>query len=242
MHETELVIKFLKNKRGVSRIATLFSNDGKGIEWVEWAKKHAANYGLDVVASEEMDPQPMDVTPQLTKINQTDAQAIMMSVAGTGNVIVQKNKMQLGMKQLLVTGSAYHSKRYLKLSGEAAEGCLVPGYKTSAFAMLPETDPSKGLIVKLKEQYKKDYDEDFNIFCALGWDRMKIVIEALERANPDLSDLKKARTQVRDEIEKTKNFVGGIGVHSFSPDRHSSSGLDAMIMLEVKNGEFTVAQ
>jgi branched-chain amino acid transport system substrate-binding protein len=241
MHEAELDCQFLK-KKGSSKIATLLSTDAKGQEFGEWMRKHAPNYKLEIVAAEEMSPDATDVTPQLTKINQSKAEAIVLSVAGTGNVVVQKNKMQLGMNQLLVMGSAYHSKRYLELGGKAAEGCFVPGYKLSIFDQLPESDPSKSVIGRLKKEYRDKYNEDFTIFCGLGWDRMMIVIKALERAKPDLSNLEKAREQIRNEIEKTYNFMGTIGVHSFSPEKHSSSGLSALTILTVKNGEFVIAE
>jgi branched-chain amino acid transport system substrate-binding protein len=47
---------------------------------------------------------------------------------------------------------------------------------------------------------------------------------------------------VRDEIEKTKNFIGTGGVVNMSPTDHLGLDLSAFRMLEIKGGEWTLVQ
>ena len=47
---------------------------------------------------------------------------------------------------------------------------------------------------------------------------------------------------MRDEIEKTKGFVGTGGVVTMSPTDHMGLDLSAFRMLEIKNGDWAVLQ
>ena len=45
---------------------------------------------------------------------------------------------------------------------------------------------------------------------------------------------------MRDEIEKTKGFIGTGGVVNMSPTDHLGLDLSAFRMLEIKNGDWTL--
>ena len=61
------------------------------------------------------------------------------------------------------------------------------------------------------------------------------MVDALKRANSTDSD------KVRDEIEKTKGFVGTGGVVNMSPTDHLGLDLTAFRMLEIRNGDWMLA-
>ena len=63
-----------------------------------------------------------------------------------------------------------------------------------------------------------------------------ILVEAMKRAGG--SD----KAKVRDEIEKTKGFIGTGGVVNMSPTDHMGLDLSAFRMLEIKNGDWTLVQ
>ena len=48
--------------------------------------------------------------------------------------------------------------------------------------------------------------------------------------------------KIRDEIEKTKGFIGTGGVVNMSPTDHMGLDLSAFRMLEIKNGDWTLLQ
>jgi hypothetical protein len=50
------------------------------------------------------------------------------------------------------------------------------------------------------------------------------------------------KAKVRDEIEKTKNFIGTGGVVNMSPTDHLGLDLSAFRMLEIKGGDWTLVQ
>ncbi len=47
---------------------------------------------------------------------------------------------------------------------------------------------------------------------------------------------------MRDEIEKTQNFIGTGGIFNMSANDHLGLGLDAFQMLEIKNGDWSLVQ
>jgi len=63
-----------------------------------------------------------------------------------------------------------------------------------------------------------------------------VFVEAAERAGSF------EQAKVRDEIEKTKNFIGTGGIVNMSPNDHLGLDLSAFRMLEIKGGDWTLVQ
>ncbi|MFX9054064.1 hypothetical protein ABTN50_19040, partial [Acinetobacter baumannii] len=61
-----------------------------------------------------------------------------------------------------------------------------------------------------------------------------ILVEAIKRANS--TDAAK----IRDEIEKTKGFMGTGGLVNMSPTDHMGLDLTAFRMLEIKHGDWEI--
>jgi branched-chain amino acid transport system substrate-binding protein len=61
-------------------------------------------------------------------------------------------------------------------------------------------------------------------------------VEAIKRANSTDGEM------VRDEIEKTKGFIGTGGVVNMSATDHMGLDLSAFRMLEIKKGDWTLLQ
>ena len=68
------------------------------------------------------------------------------------------------------------------------------------------------------------------------YDGLMILVEAMKRAGG--AD----KAKVRDEIEKTKGFIGTGGVVNMSPTDHMGLDLSAFRMLEIKNGDWDVGE
>jgi branched-chain amino acid transport system substrate-binding protein len=68
------------------------------------------------------------------------------------------------------------------------------------------------------------------------YDGLMILVEAMQRARS--AD----KAKVRDEIERTKNFMGTGGVVNMSPTDHLGLDLTAFRMIDIKNGDWTLAQ
>ena len=68
------------------------------------------------------------------------------------------------------------------------------------------------------------------------YDGLMILVEAMQRAKST------DKAKVRDEIEKTRGFMGTGGIVTMSGADHLGLDLTAFRMLEIKGGDWTLLQ
>ena len=222
-------------KRGITKVALISGNGGFGKSGRGQSLAIAHNYGISVVADESYGTKDSDMTTQLTKIRNSDAEAILNFGFGSGPAIVTKNVRQLGIKLPLYQSHGVASKKYIELAGSAAEGVRLPAAALLVASSLNDNDPQKKVLVEYKSRFEAKYGS-VSTFGGHAYDGLLVALEAIERANS--TDKKK----VRDEIEKTTNFIGTGGIFTMSPSDHLGLGLDAFKMLEIKNGNWTIVK
>ena len=99
---------------------------------------------------------------------------------------------------------------------------------------MPESDPLKKVALAYKTKYENETGEPVSTFGGHMYDALMILVQAMQRAkNAD-------KAKVRDEIEKTDNFVGTGGTVNMSPTDHLGLDLTAFRMLEIKNGDWVL--
>jgi len=99
---------------------------------------------------------------------------------------------------------------------------------------LPANDPQKPVVVNYTKEYEAKTGQAVSTFGGHAYDGLMILVQAMQRA-------KSAEpAKVRDEIEKTKGFVGTGGIVNMSPTDHMGLDLSAFHMLEIKNGDWTL--
>jgi len=176
------------------------------------------------------------MSPQLTNIKgKAGVQAVINPGFGQGPAIVTRNYRQLGITQPLYQSHGVGSKQFIELAGPAAEGVRLPAAALLVAEKLPDSDPQKKVVVDYKKMYEAKTGQPVSTFGGHMYDGLMILVEALQRAKS--AD----KAKVRDEIEKTKGFVGTGGVVNMSPTDHMGLDLSAFRMLEIKNGDWALA-
>jgi branched-chain amino acid transport system substrate-binding protein len=222
-------------KRGISKVALISGSGGFGKSGRGQSLALAPEYGIEIVADESYGAKDTDMTAQLTKIRDTDAQAILNFGFGTGPAIVTKNVRQLGITLPLYQSHGVASKKFIELAGEAAEGVRLPAAALLVADKLPDSDPQKPILMAYKGKYEAAHGA-VSTFGGHAYDGLFMALGAIDRA--DSTDKEK----VRAEIERTKGFVGTGGIFNMSADDHLGLGLDAFRMLEIKNGDWTLVE
>lgn len=231
----EKIFENLK-KRSLTKIALISGTDGYGKSMRAECLKVAPKWGMEVLADETYNPTDSDMTPQLTNIKSTKGvQAVINPGFGQGPAIVTRNYRQLGIEAPLYESHGVSSKSYIDLAGEAANGVRLPAAALLVADQLPDNDPQKKVVVAYRDKFEKETGQPVSTFGGHMHDALFILKEAMERAGS--ADPKK----VRDEIEKTKGFVGTGGTVNMSPEDHLGLDLTAFKMLEIKNGDWTLA-
>lgn len=147
-----------------------------------------------------------------------------------------RNYRQLGITVPLYQSHGVASKQFIELAGPAAEGVRLPAAALLVADKLPDSDPQKKVVMQYTADYTKKTGQPVSTFGGHAYDGFHIWKEAVERAKTDNA------AKVRDEIEKTKGFIGTGGVVNMSPTDHMGLDLSAFRMLEIKSGDWTLVQ
>lgn len=231
----EKIFEDLK-QRNLTKIAMISGTDGFGASMKAQCTKAAPAYSIQIVTEESYGPRDSDMTGQLTKIKNTAGiQAVVNPGFGQGPAIVTRNYAQLGMTATpLYQSHGVASKSFIELAGPAAEGVRLPAAALLVGDKLPDSDSQKKVVVDYKKTYEDGTKQPVSTFGGHAYDGLMILVEAMKRANSN--DPKK----IRDEIEKTKGFVGTGGVVTMSATDHLGLDLTAFRMLEIKNGDWSL--
>ena len=100
---------------------------------------------------------------------------------------------------------------------------------------LSDNDPLKPVAMAYKIKFEKTTGQPVSTFGGHMRDGLLILVEAMKRAKSA------NKAKVRDEIERTKNFIGTGGVVNMSASDHLGLDLTSFRMLEIKNGDWVLA-
>lgn len=218
------------NKVAMISINNAFGEDGR-MQLLDLGPKKA----VQVVATEKFDPKDTDMTAQLTKIKAGGAMAVLSWSVGPPPAIVTKNFRQLGIQGPLIQSHGVASKRYIEMSGTAANGVLLPAGRLIVASQLPDSDPQKKLLLEYTKNYQEKFKQPVSTFGGHAWDGLMLVVNALKAVGPD-------KSKMRDHIENIKNFVGTGGIFNYSPADHNGLTKDAFVIVEIVNGDWKLSQ
>jgi len=223
-------------KRGITRVGLLSETSGFGQSGRKETQAAAARYGITLVADETYAPKDTDMTAQLTKIrNAEGVQAVFVFGLGQGPAIATRNFQQLAIKLPLYHAHGIASDEFIKLTGAAAEGVRLPAAALIVAKQLPTSDPQKAVVLAYDKAYRDRYKEDVSTFGGHAYDALMILTDAIKRAGS--AD----RAKVRDAIEQTRGYMGTGGLVNLSPTDHLGLDLSAFRMLEIRNGDWVLA-
>ncbi len=215
-----------KNKS--TRVAILTVSDSFGSSGREQLKLNAPKYGIQIISDDTYGPKDTDMTPQLTKIRGSNAQALICWGTNPGPAIVARNVRQLGIKIPVYMSHGVSSKKFIELAGSSAEGIMLPSGRVLVADLLPDSDRQKKSLLSFKKDYQIHFNKEGDHFAGHAWDAMMLLKTAIERGGDSPS-------AIRDQLEKTRNFAGIGGVFNFSRTDHSGLGKDAFVLVKVKN-------
>ncbi len=221
--------------RNLTTIALISGTDAFGKSMRDQCVAVAPKAGIKIAHEESYGPRDSDMTPQLTNIrNAAGVQAVVNPGFGQGPAIVTRNYRQLAIQQPLYQSHGVASKQFIELAGPAAEGVRLPAAAILIADKLPATDPQKPVVVNYTRTYQQKTGQAVSTFGGHAYDGLMILVQAMQRAKS--AD----KAKVRDEIEKTKGYIGTGGIVNMSPADHMGLDLSAFHMLEIKSGDWTL--
>jgi branched-chain amino acid transport system substrate-binding protein len=223
-------------RRNLTTIALISGTDAFGKSMRDQCVAVAPKAGIRIAHEETYGPRDSDMTPQLTNIRtKAGVQAVVNPGFGQGPAIVTRNYRQLALAMPLYQSHGVASKQFIELAGAAAEGVRLPAAALLVADKLPDADPQKAVVVGYSKTYRQKTGQAVSTFGGHAYDGLMILTQAMQRAKS--AD----KSKVRDEIERTRGYVGTGGIVNMSPTDHMGLDLSAFRMLEIKGGDWTLA-
>jgi len=219
--------------QGLSKVALFAGSGGFDKSCSANARELAGEYGMEIVADETHGKGDTDMTAQLTKIKNTaGVQVLLYCGFGADAVVEAKNYKQLGMSLPHYQSHGSASMQFVKGTEGASEGMRLPAAALLVAGQMPDSHPQKKIGLDFEAAYTAKYNEPISTFGGHAYDGLMIAIGAIERAGS--ADKEK----VRDEIEKTKNYIGADGIYTMSATDHLGLDTNSFVMVEIRDGNW----
>ncbi|MDI6619495.1 MAG: ABC transporter substrate-binding protein [Clostridiales bacterium] len=164
-----------------------------------------------------------DFSSQLTTIKKLNADVIFAPGNFTESALLIKQARQLGIKTPIIGGDTWEADEFLQLGGSAVEGAV---FSTFFAKDKPLNSESEKFLKEFDAEYK---GKEPSAVSALGYDAYRVILDAIKRAGSADS------VKIRDELAKTKDFVGAAGNITFDEDRNA---IKNAVIKKVEGGKF----
>jgi branched-chain amino acid transport system substrate-binding protein len=236
IHVSAHQVKYLRAK-GLTRIASLYVNDAFGEDSRRGLAEMLKGTGIELVFEDKFEHTDKDMTPQLTRVRASGAQALVVHAIPPAASIVTRNFRDLGLRIPLIHNHGVGNKPFMDLAGGAAEGVIFPIGKMLVAEELPDADAQKKVLLDFVNWYEKGTGKPRSTFAGHAWDALQMTLPILARLPADLP-LPEARARVRDELEQVQNFVGTGGIFNMSREDHVGLDERSMVLVRIENGQW----
>lgn len=212
------VLSELKLKKGVILIDNS-SDYSKGL--AEFFKAALTKGGGEVLGEEGYLQKDQDFKTILTKVKALNPEFIYVPgyYEEVGKIV--KQARELGMDIPMVGGDGWDSAKLSEIAGGAA---LNNTYFTNHYSPEDSSEASK----KYVEAFKKEYNETPDGPSVLGYDALKLVVDAIKRANSA------EPAKISEALAKTKDYPGASGVLTINETHDATK---SAVIIEMKDGK-----
>jgi branched-chain amino acid transport system substrate-binding protein len=234
-----LVEHMVKTK--VKTAAVIATNDPYGENWGRVFNAVAAKNGIKVVADVRYLRTDTSVTAQVLKIMMAKPEVVLVAAPGGPTVLPQTTLFDQGYKGQIYQSHGAALPAFLTLGKQKVEGTILAA---SLMLVLPEianSNPSKKVASDYIAAYEKLNGSKPATFGANVYDAGLLLEAAIPTAaKSGKPGSKEFRSALRDALENSKNVVGTQGVFNMTPADHSGFDERGRVLIQVKNGNWTL--
>ncbi len=235
-----LNLSYLSQNLGISKYAILTENSGYGQGGKVYLPQLSANYNMTIIEEQSFDPGASDLTPQLTNIKNSEAQAIFIWGSSPTAAMAVKQAREMGILLPIMATPPQISPSMVESFGEYYEiepSLIAITAKIDIWQQLPDSDPDKAICRQFAELYQAEYGHPPSMWSVLGAQEILLIEDGLKRANADPANLEAARSKLRDAFETTEDLNLLVGVYTMSPEDHYGLVREKMVLITFKDGE-----
>lgn len=221
--QARAIASYAFNEMGLKKYAILFDQGNPySVSLATPFAEYISSKGGQIVANEPFQTGTNDFRPQLTKIKQTNPDAIHITGYLKENSLIVNQARELGITVPFVGNNSCFFP-FAETAGKAAEGVVFPNN-------IALDDPRYQQFIA---DYKTRFGKDPVVHAWMGYDNMMIIANGIKKAN------KLDSVAIRDAIEnETKDVQGITDKLTIDPKTHRPVNLPLAI-LQVKDGKYS---
>ena len=222
----KVMAKFASNELGAETAAVLtFMGDvySEGLSQVFIDNFIAL--GGDIVAQEFYMKDTDDYGDQFAVIAVGDPDVVFIPGFVPDSPAAVMQGRQAGLDAVFLGGDGWDNAKLSEIGGDALEGSYFSTYFTASVPL----DKASTETRKFVSAYLDVYGVPPTGRAALGYDALRIVVEAMHRAGAGMS-----AEAIRAEIEATNNYNGATVLSSYDENRHAAK---SAVVMTIRNGK-----
>jgi branched-chain amino acid transport system substrate-binding protein len=231
--------------RGIKRVGIIGFNDAYGEGVVTEFGKLAPIRKIEVALVERYARTDTSVTGQVLKLVAANPDAILIAASGTPAALPARALKERGYKGQIYFTDGVVNNDFLRVGGKDLEGAFLPAGPVVVAKDLPESNPIRKVSLDFSKRYEDANGKgSMNSFAAHGWNAWLM----LERAIPVAlktgakPGTEAFRAALRDALEGIKELVTTHGVMNMSKTDHMGFDQRARVMVQIKDGGWTLAK
>jgi branched-chain amino acid transport system substrate-binding protein len=214
---------FQLRKLGIRRIALMADNAGFGREGARNVDELARRFGFQIAERIIFPLTATTFQAELTRVKNSNAQALWLWNATTLAVTITKEARQLGLRQRIVLTGGNASVQYLQPACPQNANALINSYLGPVARFLPRRNPSRAIALKVDRALGKQ-GSTFNYD---GYTGVMMFRTAMVRGGF-------SRTGINNALEdRMRGWVGPGGRYYYSNENHSGLGLKSMVVSRI---------
>lgn len=191
--------KYWSQVLGYKKLAVLYAKNDYSQGLYESMAESFVEEGGEIVATETFMVGDKDFKTQLTKLKNTDAEAIYIPDYTTEMAQILEQASQLQVNKPFLSGDGFLSEEIYTLAGQYTDGVVY-----TASAQVEESNSAK----EFKEKYTAKYGVGPDSFATNAYDATYILASVIEKVGTD-------RKAIKEGMKEVKDFVGVNGVINF---------------------------
>jgi branched-chain amino acid transport system substrate-binding protein len=225
---------------GISNYATLVENSSYGESGKVFLPQMSPDYNMTIATEQYFDPTATDLTPQLTNIRNSGAEAIFLWGGTPVATLAVKQAREMGINLPIVGTPPNAAPNLVAEFGQYFEmepSFIVSTSKFTIWQHLDDSDPDKAKYKEFGEGFMARYGHPSSMWGLLGGQFMVFIEDGLRRANAGQFGLEEARSKIRDAFEQGDSLELYTGVYTMTPDDHFGQTEWRMVLVTFKDGE-----
>jgi branched-chain amino acid transport system substrate-binding protein len=216
-------LAFQLRKAKIRRIALMADNGGFGREGVRNVDELSRRFGFQIVERIIFPLTSTTFQAELSRVKNSNAQALWIWNATTLAVTITKEARQLGLRQRLVLTGGNASSLYLGPACPQNANALINSYLGPVARFLPRRNPSRAIALKVDRALRKGG----STFHYDGYTGVMMFRAAMLRGGFN-------RTAINNALEsRMRGFVGPGGRYYYTKENHSGLGLRSMVVSKI---------